>query len=79
MPTESSISADYLIAHLAGRLRAWRALHNWTQDDLATRARVSHNTVAAIEAGRTNPRLSTLLKIADALNITVVELLRDDR
>lgn len=40
-----------------------------SQDQLAERMDVSRRTVARLESGRENPNLSTLLKMAEALQI----------
>lgn len=46
-----------------------------TQEQLRKRAKVGLNTIVALEKGKIDGvRVGTLKKIADALNITVVEL-----
>lgn len=39
----------------------------WSQEELAKRAGVSRNTVAAIEQGKANPTIGALSSICDAL------------
>jgi transcriptional regulator with XRE-family HTH domain len=64
---------------LASRLRAYRAGKGWTQRDLATAADVSQAAVAGIEAGRRfAPSAETLLRIAEALGVTMRDLLPRD-
>jgi transcriptional regulator with XRE-family HTH domain len=48
-----------------------------SQEKLARLADVSNNTIINIESGKqTNPTISTIKKIAKALNVSVDELLR---
>jgi transcriptional regulator with XRE-family HTH domain len=47
--------------------RAARGLLNWTQDELATNARVSRATVADFESNTRRPMKNNLLAIEDAL------------
>jgi putative transcriptional regulator len=46
------------------RLRELRAVHRWSQADLADRLEVSRQTVNAIETGRFDPSLPLAFKIA---------------
>jgi len=58
-------------------LRVIRALRGLSQDDLARRAKVSRQLIATIETGRNrDPRLSTLTRIAEALDLSVEDLIR---
>ena len=56
------------------QLRAWRAARGLSQVALAERAGVGNVLVARLELGQTDPRLSTLRKLARALRVTVGEL-----
>jgi len=56
------------------QLRVWRAARGLTQVVLAERAGVGNVLVARLELGQTDPRLSTLRKLAKALKLTVGEL-----
>lgn len=42
-----------------------------SQDDLAVKALVGRRTIHRIETGSTDPRYTTMLKIANALNLNV--------
>jgi transcriptional regulator with XRE-family HTH domain len=65
---------------IAENVRALRDDAGLTQADLATRLRTvygldwSRNTVAYVESGRTEPTLSELLVLADALDVSVLHL-----
>lgn len=48
-----------------------------TLEELAARARVSKTTLAEIESGKGDPRLSTLSRIGPALNTSVAYLVAD--
>ena len=55
-------------------LRRFRVAAGLTQEALAERARVSADTIAALEQGRRRaPRLSTVTEIADALDLSSVD------
>ncbi len=57
---------------LAMRLKALRAAAGLTQQALATRAGLSMSLVAQMEHGsRVDPKLSTLVALAKALNTTL--------
>ena len=47
------------------RLRELRAVHRWTQADLADRLDVSRQTVNSIETGRYEPSLPLAFRIAE--------------
>ena len=46
------------------KLKVLRAMHNWSQADLAERLGVSRQTVNAIETGKYDPSLPLAFKIA---------------
>jgi XRE family transcriptional regulator, regulator of sulfur utilization len=62
-------------AQTLARLRSTARL---SREELARRAGVSVDLVHSLEQGRTaNPTLRTLLRLADALGVTVGELIED--
>jgi len=69
--------------NLADRIREARLSSGQTQENLAREAEISTGTLRMIESGATpSPTLSTLVAIARALDMTVIELLEgveDDR
>jgi len=57
---------------LAQNIKKYRKSLKLTQEALARKADVSYHTIAKLEArGITDPRMETLKKIADALNISI--------
>jgi transcriptional regulator with XRE-family HTH domain len=62
-------------SHLGHHLRATRERRGWARETLAYHAGVSCAAIAQIEAGRRpNPRLSTVIALAEALGVTVEQL-----
>ncbi len=61
---------------LAMRIKALRQARHMTQEALARQADISLGYVARLEIGRHDPKLSTLLKLAKALKVSVAELLK---
>lgn len=59
------------------RLREWRQRRLLTQEELAKKAGIGTVTVARIEGGQ-GARISTLRKLAAALDITADQLLGED-
>lgn len=64
---------------LLGRnIKRARNAAGWTQEELMSRAGVEQDYVSKLERGQKNPQLSTLLKFANALGMSVDELLKPD-
>lgn len=63
---------------LAERVRQLRKKKGLTQDDLENYD-LSWKSVQKIEYGITDPKVSTLLKLCRAFNVTLPELLRFER
>ncbi len=60
---------------MAQRLRAMRARSGLTRKQLSASAQVSERYLAHLEAGTGNPSVQVLISLADALDISVAELL----
>jgi transcriptional regulator with XRE-family HTH domain len=60
---------------VAMRIRELRERHKWTQEQLAEKAGISRGFLARLETARHDPKLSTLEKIAKALDVDVAKLL----
>ncbi|GII76533.1 transcriptional regulator [Sphaerisporangium rufum] len=69
MPDPATITAA-----IANNVRAQRAHRGLTLDALAARSGVSRGMLVQIEQCRTNPSVTTLTRIADALGVTVARL-----
>ena len=61
----------------AAKMRAARGLLNWSQGELAERAGVSKQSVTRIEIGATDPRLSTMTALNEAIRSAGVEMAED--
>ena len=61
---------------LATRIKELRDQKGISQEELAHRAGLSRTGMGFLETGKRWPRLDTLMKVADGLNITVDELLK---
>lgn len=60
---------------LAENIKRFRKKNGISQDKLAKLADVTHTTLVKIEAGvNENPTIKTLKKIADALDVSIDEL-----
>ena len=55
-------------------LKAHRAVHGWSQAELADHLEVSRQTVNALEKGRYDPSLPLAFKLAKVFDTTIEEL-----
>ena len=74
---EELIPAEFVNRLLNGEnaLRVYRELRGYTQAALAEKAEVNRVTIAEIETGRKSGSVKTLRKLANALAITVDDLI----
>lgn len=70
---------DLVTQGLARNVRRLRADRSLTLDALATRSGVSRGMLIQIEQARTNPSVGTVVRIADALGVSVARLLDYDQ
>ena len=56
------------------QIQKLRELKGISQQDLAAKCNFEKSNMSRLEAGRVNPTLSTLEKIANALDVTFIEL-----
>ena len=61
---------------LAIRIKELREQKGISQEELAHRAGLSRTGMGFVETGKRWPRLDTLMKVAQGLNVTVDELLK---
>jgi transcriptional regulator with XRE-family HTH domain len=66
---------DHVAAHLARNLISLRHARALTQEALAKAAAIPRSTVANLESGESNPSLTVLVKVANALGAPIDELL----
>jgi transcriptional regulator with XRE-family HTH domain len=64
------------LTFLANRIKRLRLDKKISQEDLAAKAGLSRNGMGLIEQGKRWPRLATLLKISDALGMTIEDVLK---
>ncbi|MFD8865988.1 helix-turn-helix domain-containing protein [Streptomyces sp. NPDC059590] len=71
---------DWILARrraVGDRIRELRTWRNLTQEKLADRAGMDRQAVNRIELGHQAPGLDRLIRIADALDVSLTELVRD--
>jgi len=66
---------DAITNVVARTVRALRADHGWSLDQLAARSGVSKGVLVALEQGKANPNLHTLSRISDAFGVPATRLL----
>ncbi len=64
------------VVYIGDRLKALRVEQALTQEELADKAGVAPNTVARLERNETEPHMSTLRKLAHALDVAPTELVK---
>lgn len=59
------------------KLQHYREQRNWSQTRLAEKSGVSQTYISELEAGKKQPTIPIIKKLAAALGVTVQELLDD--
>ncbi len=67
-----------VVVYIGKRLKDLRIRRALTQEELATKADLGKNTVNRIERNLTEPHMSTLRKLAQALSVQPHELLEGE-
>jgi transcriptional regulator with XRE-family HTH domain len=67
-------SESQILRLLAAQLKYRRLSKGWSQEQLAERASIQRSYIADLERGSRNPSVRTLVKLANALSITVANL-----
>jgi transcriptional regulator with XRE-family HTH domain len=65
------------VVYVGDRLKALRIRRALTQEELAQRAGLSKNAVNRLEVDKAEPRMSTLRKLARALDVDPAELIEE--
>ncbi|WP_437732103.1 helix-turn-helix domain-containing protein [Sorangium sp. So ce1335] len=71
-----TLTLDTLLLYIAANLRRLRQQRGITQEQLAEAAGIELRTMQAIEVGRQNMSLGTLVRLANALDVSPGVLLR---
>jgi transcriptional regulator with XRE-family HTH domain len=66
--------ADFELLKLGNRIRELRKIKGVSQLELAYDMDMSMNTISGIELGKISPKIETLRKIAEKLNVSMSEL-----
>lgn len=78
-PLDTEISNGHdtgMVTRMAETIKRLRKRRGWTQPVLARKAGLAEVSVARLECGmRTDPRISTLRKLAKALGVSIIKLL----
>lgn len=70
-----AMSIDDSIKHVAAKVRHLRQAQNISLATLAERSGIAKSTLAQIETASSNPTLTTLINLADALSCTLEDLI----
>lgn len=79
MPRDLPADDDWIRARqrvVGERIQTERLKQNLTQEALFLAAGVDRGTLQALEAGRANPTIETLLRLAYALDVPLSDLVR---
>src|SRR5262249_26147532 len=74
-----SAGMDTLAGHLAANVKQLRAARSFTQQQMARLSGLPRATWANLESGSANPTLAVLHRVADALQVSLEELLAPPR
>lgn len=77
-PVREVISMSELTLRLGKRIKQLRVMRDMTQEQLAEASNVSISFLGNVERGSKNPTVETIYKIANALDVTMSELLSFD-
>jgi putative transcriptional regulator len=64
--------------HLKNKIKVYRAMNNWTQEELAQRVNVTRKTINTVENRKFLPSAYLALKIAEAFGVHVEEIFQID-
>ncbi len=63
---------------MKNKIKVFRAMHDMTQEDLATAVGVTRQTILAIEKGKYVPSLDLAFRIARKFGVNIEEVFRYD-
>jgi transcriptional regulator with XRE-family HTH domain len=64
------------LKNIGRNIKAERARRGYSQEELAELADTTRHSISMIESGLQHPKIISILKIANALNIDINELLK---
>jgi len=64
--------------HLPGNIRHLRKDQSWSQEDLGKRVGLNRGNIASYENGTAEPKICSLMKIADLFKIRMIDLVLKD-
>ncbi|OHT43188.1 helix-turn-helix domain-containing protein [Flavobacterium tructae] len=70
-----NISEEIFIANLGLHIKGLREKKDWSQQQLADACDIPRNQISRIERAKINTGIRTLIRIANALDIELTELL----
>ncbi len=62
-------------ARFGAALRQWRKRRQLTQEQLAEKSTLSYKFIGEVERGQGNPTLETMVRLADALEVELSDML----
>ena len=69
---------EIFLKKIGQRIKEMREAKGLSQQELAAKLDYEKSNMSRLESGRVNPRITTLQNVADALKITLPELLDID-
>jgi putative transcriptional regulator len=72
-----SLTLQAIWAKMVNKLKVLRAMHNWSQAELADRLDVSRQAVNAIETGKYDPSLPLAFRLSRLFNMPIEEIFND--
>ena len=72
------MSNQFTVRDFGENLRAARKQRGYSQESFAHAVDLDRTYIGGIERGERNPGLKTIVRIADALQIKVAELFKDE-
>lgn len=74
---EETMNEQELVIKIGKRIKAIRANRNISQNELSKKCQIEKAGMSKIEAGLSNPTVRTLLKISQALEVSIADLFKD--
>ncbi len=72
---EQPVTLELHLKSLGRRIQALRKARGWSQLELASRAGIDRTYLSAVEQGKQNVTIGAVVRVADALDVTLVRLL----